>query len=81
MKTKLIQTENNQHVVAIDNGSELRAYLINHSLHTACATAETLNRDANRFGEDVGELAGFQNLPLIHVRIAKNGRKMYSIAQ
>lgn len=80
MKTKLIQTENNQHVVAIENGNELRAYFVYHSAHAAAAVKDTLNRDASRFGQDVGEQANFSALPLINVRIAKSGRKMYSIS-
>lgn len=82
MKTKMIQTENNQHVVAIVNGDEMRAYFVNHSMHTASAVSETLNRDAARFGQDVGEAAGgFDQLPAIKVRIAKSGRRLYSVAQ
>lgn len=81
MKAKLIQTENNQHVVAIDNGNELRAYFVDSSAHTAAAVKETLVRDACRFGQDVGEQSGFAELPVINTRIAKSGRTMYSISQ
>lgn len=80
MKTRLIQTENNQHVVAIDNGTELRAYFSHHSLHTACNAQQALERDASRFGVDVGVQGGFETLPAIQVRIAKSGRRMYSVA-
>lgn len=81
MKATLIQTDNNQHVVAIQNASELRAYFVNSSAHTAAAVKQTLESDSYRFGQDVGEQADFFNLPLINTRIAKSGRKMYSIAQ
>ena len=82
MKTKLIQTENNQHVVAIVNGDEMRAYFVNSSAHAASAVAETLNKDARRFNQDVGEAAGdFKSLPVINVRIAKSGRRVYSISK
>lgn len=81
MKTKMIQTETSQHVVAIENGTELRAYFVDSSLHTAAEVARILRHDAARFNCDIGEQANFAALPVINVRTAKSGRPVYSIAQ
>lgn len=80
MKTRLIQTAAH-HVVAIDSDTELRAYFISASLHTACTVQDTLCRDAARFGVDVGTQGEFETLPIITVRVANSGRKVYEISK
>jgi hypothetical protein len=81
MKIRQIQDSRNQHIVAIDSGVELRCYFKDSSAHTAGAVADTLRRDAARFGQDVGEQANFATLPLIASRKAKSGRTIYDVAE
>ena len=81
MKIRQIQDSRNQHIVAIDNGTELRCYFKDSSTHTCSAVANTLRRDAARFGRDVGEQANFSALPLITSRKAKSGRTIYDVVE
>jgi len=78
MKVRQIQTENNQHVVAIEKDGEIRCYFENASLQTAGATLESLRRDIANHGETVVD---FTSLPLVSSRTAKSGKTMYSVVK
>lgn len=74
MKIRQIKDSKNQHIVAIERGDELRCFFKNSSLHTAQVAFDNLCRDIARHGESVAE---FDTLPIISVRIAKSGRRIY----
>jgi hypothetical protein len=74
MKIRQIQTETNQHVVAIEKDGDLRCYFVNSSIQTAGATIDSLRRDIANHGESVIE---FSALPLIASRTSKSGKTLY----
>lgn len=74
MKIRQVQDSRNQHIVAIELNGELRSFFTDSSLHTCGAVINTLRRDIARHGESVLE---FSSLPLIAVRKAKSGRKVF----
>lgn len=76
MKICQIKDSRNQHIVAIEQGDELRCYFKSSSLATAGVTLQSLHRDIANHGESVVE---FETLPLVSVRVAKSGRKIYDV--
>lgn len=81
MKIRQIQDSRNQHIVAIDNGTELRCYFKDSSTHACGVVADTLRRDVRGSGMNVGEYANFASLPLITSRKAKSGRTIYDVVE
>lgn len=76
MKIRQIKDSRNQHIVAIEQGDELRCYFKNSSLATAGVALQSLHRDIANHGESVVE---FETLPLVSVRVANSGRKIYDV--
>lgn len=78
MKIHQIKDFRNQHVVAIENDGEFRCFFRDSSLHAAQVAYDNLHRDIARHGKSV---VGFGALPIISVRVAKSGRKIYGVDQ
>lgn len=78
MKLSQLQTENNQHVVAVEKDGVLRCYFENSSLHTCGVTLQSLRNDIANHGESV---VGFDALPLIAQRTTKAGKMAFTVAK